>query len=76
MKRIYSKPVARRVAFSYQEQVMAQSGYNNGDISNRDDTKKCQFFSGTCNTAWNVNTASSASLFSLDDCLLPPEALG
>lgn len=64
MKRAYNKPYARKVEFSYEDQVVVASGYHSGGISNRDDTKTCQFW-GACNVYWNV---ASTSTYSLNDC--------
>ncbi len=65
MKKAYDKPFAQKVAFSYQDQVMATSGYTGG-IYNRDNTGNCQQYETGCNKAWYI-TREVAPL-SLFDC--------
>lgn len=72
MKKAYDKPYAQKVAFSYQDQVVAVSG-GTGNINNRDNTAKCQFMTyGGCNKYWTPAGASQAALFSLTDCAEAP----
>ena len=67
MKKTYEKPFAQKVAFSYQDQVMAQSAPT-GQIYNRDDTGHCQHTNPGCNHIWHVNGGISTA--SMDDCEL------
>lgn len=67
MKKTYEKPFAQKVAFSYQDQVMAQSGHI-GQINNKDNTGHCQHTNSDCNYIWYVN--GGISIASMDDCKL------
>lgn len=69
MKKTYEKPFAQKVAFSYQDQVMAQSGHT-GQIYNRDNTGHCQAWAAGCNYAWRVQGGISTA--GLDDCAYYP----
>lgn len=71
MKKTYNKPFAQKIAFSYQDQVMATSGYTGG-IYNRDNTGNCQQYETGCNYAWRVNGGGGVSTASLDDCSFYP----
>ena len=70
MKKTYEKPFAQKVAFSYQDQVMAQSGgYHLGSNSNRDNTNMCQYAYNAylgCNHMYNVQPG--ISIATLDNC--------
>lgn len=65
MKKTYEKPFAQKVAFSYQDQVMAQSG-STGHWNNRDNTGHCQQYVTGCNHAWHV--LGGISTAGLNDC--------
>lgn len=67
MKKDYRKPYAKKVAFSYEDHVTAQSGYFGGGIQNREDTQMCQFW-GPCNFYWDVEIKSRISTFDLKNC--------
>ena len=64
MKKAYDKPFAQKVAFSYQDQVMATSGYTGG-IYNRDNTGNCQQYVPGCNKHWYTGGVAPLSL---NDC--------
>ena len=67
MKKLYEQPRAEMVEFSFQDQVVAQTGHDGG-MYNRDDTDHCQFTWATCNYFWNPVTRD------MDDCsALPPQ---
>ena len=66
MKKTYEKPFAQKVAFSYQDQVTAESGGHVGQIYNRDHTGHCQHTNPGCNDIWHVN--GGISIASMDDC--------
>ena len=71
MKKTYEKPFAQKVAFSYQDQVMAQSGGHIGQEGNRDHTGMCQFEYGkACNHIYNVQ--AGISIATLDNCEYHP----
>lgn len=62
MKRNYETPTANKVAFSYQEHVVAASSY---PISNYADpwlANKCTWGDGTCSAIYNVQARG------LDNC--------
>ena len=66
MKKTYEKPFAQKVAFSYQDQVMAQSGSHAGTMYNRDNTGHCQSSAVGCNYLWRVQ--GGISIADLNDC--------
>lgn len=68
MKKNYDKPFAQKVAFSYEDQVVALSDPFSGGKYNRDDTKECQFWEVACNTYFNPAQTRGASTFSMYDC--------
>ena len=67
MKKMYEKPFAKKVAFSYEDQVVAASGDYQGGEKNKDNTQKCQFQVDACNRFWTP-AAASVAMFSLTDC--------
>lgn len=70
MKKTYDKPFAKKVAFSYQDQVMATSGGHIGGAYNRDNTGNCQQYKAGCNKAWY--TTGEVAPLSLVDCSEDP----
>ena len=70
MKKTYEKPFAQKVAFSYQDQVTAESGGHVGQAYNRDHTGHCQQYVEACNQAWNVQ--GGISIAGLNDCDFHP----
>ena len=66
MKKSYSKPAARKIEFSYTNQVMAQSY----PISNYADpwmADKCTYGDGNCSLVYNK--PSGVMTAGLDDCI-------
>lgn len=53
MKRIYLKPVAKRIDYHYQEQVMAAS-YPISDFAAPLRPDRCTWGDGSCNVMFNV----------------------
>lgn len=68
MKKMYEKPFAKKVAFSYEDQVVAASGNYEGNVNNRDNTGSCQFTASDCNYFWNSVSRS------MNDCTTNPPA--
>lgn len=67
MKKTYEKPFAQKVAFSYQDQVMAESGgHHVGQMYSKDKTGMCQVDYTGCNHIWH--TQGGISLAGMNDC--------
>lgn len=68
MRKSYSKPMAKKVEFSYQDKVVANSpGTGQGNVLNDDNNPLCQFHVEGCTRFWTVKI-SNTSLFALDTC--------
>ena len=66
MKKSYSKPAARKIEFSYTNQVMAQSGQV-ADWGDPWDIKKCTWqIDSNCSVIFNK--PSGVMTLGLDDC--------
>lgn len=70
MKKVYDKPFAQKVEFSYENQIVVASNNFVGDVSNPDNSGKCQQLSSSCNILWKASYGTST--YNLDTCWVNP----